>query len=149
MKTQIKSVAVAMIFCGSVLCSLSAQAAEQPAPPDSKRAHDEAQQLVKDRDEARPRAKIAEQKMREAGARPESLGYESAKATRDREASSGSKATAYSRYAKTTKEIEKKIRDEVYRGVQPLLSEDIARFERLQAEVDLARLMGRLPAQEQ
>ena len=46
------------------------------------------------------------------------------------------------------KQIEKKIKDEVDRGVQPLIAADIARFERLQAEVDLARLAGRLPAQE-
>jgi hypothetical protein len=148
MKVRIATVALATVFCGSLLCVPSIRAAEQPVPSDSKRAHDEAQQLVKDRDAARVKAKAAEQKMRDAGQRVESLGFVSAKATRDRQAASGSKATAFDRYAKATREMEKKIQDEVSRGVQPLLCEDIARFERLQGEVELARLLGRLPAEE-
>jgi hypothetical protein len=66
---------------------------------------------------------------------------------RDQQAASGSKAEAYDRYAKTARQIEKRIRDEVERGVLPPLAADIGRFERLQAEVDLARIAGRLPAE--
>ena len=61
----------------------------------------------------------------------------------------GAKGQALDRYAKTAKRIEKKIQDEVYRDVQPPLAGDIAHFERLQAEVDLARYSGRLPAKEE
>ena len=144
MKMQIGVVTLAAILC----CGVHMQAADAPARSAAQVAHDEAQELLKERDAARPKAKAAEQKLREAGARPESLGFENAKALRDKQAASGAKATAYDRYAKTAKQIEKKIKDEVERGVQPVIATDIARFERLQAEVDLARLAGRLPAQE-
>jgi len=143
MKKHIGAVTLAAILC----CNIQLQAADEPARSATQVARDEAQRLLKERDEARPKAKAAEQKLREAGVQPESLGFENAKALRDKQAAAGAKATAYDRYAKTAKQIEKKIKDEVDRGVRPLLATDIARFERLQAEVDLARIAGRLPAQ--
>ena len=145
MKKQIGVFAVAAILC----CGNRMHAADEPARSPAQVAHDESQQLLKERNEARPKAKAAEQKLREGGGvQPESLGFESAKALRDKQAASGARATAYDRYAKTAKQIEKKIKDEVERGVLPVIAADIARFERLQAEVDLARIAGRLPAQE-
>lgn len=94
-------------------------------------------------------AKAAEKKLREAGLEPESLGFEAARALRDRHGLAGSQLAAYDRYVKTANELEKKIQDEVQRGVRPVICQDIARFERLQAKVDLARISGRLPAQEE
>jgi hypothetical protein len=148
MKGQLKAAALIVLLSGGGLCSPTVRAADQPAPNAAQRAHEEAQELVKERDEARVKARIAEQKMREAGLRPESLGYESARAARNQTAAAGSKLAAYERYARTTKEMEKRIKDEVYRGVRGVSCQDIARFERLQAEVDLARVAGRLPAEE-
>src|SRR5688572_28250218 len=139
MKKQIGVFAVGAALC----CGINMQAADAPARSAAQVAHDDARQLLKERDEARPKAKAAEQKLREAGVQPESLGFESARALRDKQAAAGAKATAYDRYVKTAKQIEKKIKDEVDRGVRPLLATDIARFERLQAEVDLARIAGR------
>jgi len=86
--------------------------------------------------------------MRNNGLNPASLGFESARALRDRQALSGSKLAAYDRYLKTAKKLEKSIRDEVFRGVKAEPCQDIARFECLQAEVDLARVEGRLPEAE-
>jgi len=143
MKTQIGAVTLAVALC----CGIQVQAAEQSASA-AQHARDEAQPLLKDRDEARAKAKAAEQKLRDNGLSPASLGFESARATRDQQAASGSKLAAYDRYAKTAKQLEKKIQDEVYRGVRGVGCEDIARFERLQAEIDLARITGRLPAAE-
>jgi len=134
----------------AALCGVAPiQAADAPARSAAQIAHDEAQQLLKERNEARPKAEAATKKLRDAGVRPESLGFESAKALRDQQAAAGAKGQALDRYAKTAKRIEKKIQDEVYRGVQPPLAGDIAHFERLQAEVDLARYSGRLPAKEE
>lgn len=143
MQKHIGVVTLAAILCGGI----QMQAAE-PARSTSELAHAEGQQLLKDRNEAIPKAQAAKQKLREAGGSPESLGFESAKALRDKQAASGAKATAYDRYAKTAKKIERRIKEAVERGEQPVFATDIARFERLQAEVDLARLAGRLPAQE-
>ena len=149
MKAHMKPLTLAIALCCAVLCSAPATAVDQPAPSEAQRAHDEAQQLLKDRDEARPKAKAAEQKLREGGLSADSLGFENARAIRDQQSASGSKATAYDRYAKTAKRLEKKIQDEVERGVRPIVCLDIARYERLQAEVDLARIAGRLPAREE
>jgi hypothetical protein len=148
MKAQLKAAALIMLLCSGVFWPPTARAAEQPGPSTAQRAREEAQQLLKERDEAQVKAKIAEQKMRDAGLRPESLGYESARATRNQSAAAGSKLAAYDRYARTTKEMEKRIKDEVFRGTRGVSCQDIARFESLQAEVDLARVAGRLPAEE-
>src|SRR5258705_3169815 len=95
-----------LLTLGAALCGAAQiQAADEPARSPAQVAHDEAQQLLKDRDEARPKAQAAEQKLREAGVRPESLGFESAKALRERQAGSGAKLAAYDRYAKTAKQI--------------------------------------------
>jgi len=146
MKKQIGAVTLAAIFCWGIRMQA---AVVEPAPSDSKIAREEAQQLLKDRNEARPKAEAAEQKLRDSGRRPEALGFEKAKALRDEQAAAGGKATAYARYARTAKEMETQIKRQVDVGQQPFIAADIARFERLQAEVDLARIMGRLPAQEE
>jgi len=146
MKTQIRKMTVAAILCGTL--GMHAAVVE-PTQPDSKITREEAQQLLKDRNEARPKAEAAEQKLRDSGRRPEALGFEKAKALRDEQATAGDKATAYARYARTAKEMETQIKRQVEVGQEPVIAADIARFERLQAEVDLARLMGRLPAQEE
>lgn len=146
MKKQIGLLTLVVALCGVV----PLQAADVPAVSEAKINRDQAQQLLKERDEARPKAEAAEKKMRDAGAGPrvDALGFASAKSLRDQQAASESKARAYDRYARTAKQIEKRIQDEVYRGLQPPLAADIARFERLQAEVDLARIAGLLPAEE-
>lgn len=149
MKVRIKPPALAVALCLALASLTHATAAVQSAPSPSRQAYLEAQQLLKERNEAKPIAKAAETKLREAGLDPGSLGFGSARAIRDRQAESGSRLAAYAGYVKTTKELEKKIRNEVTRGVQPVISQDIARFERLQAEVDLARIAGRLPAREE
>ena len=146
MKILIRKMTLAAMLCGA----LGLQAAVvEPARSDSKTAPEEAQQLLKERNDARPKAEAAEQKLRDSGRRPAALGFEKAKALRDEQAAAGDKATAYASYAKTAKEMETQIKRQVDLGQQPLIAADIARFERLQAEVDLARLMGRLPAQEE
>jgi len=149
MKKQVKALALMIVVGGCLACPLPAQSAEQSGLDSGKRAREESLQLLKDRDEARPKAKVAEQKMLDAGARPESLGFESARTARDKQAASGAKGAAYERYVKTAKQLEKKIKDEVERGVKAVVCLDIARFECLQAEVDLARIAGRLPAAEE
>ena len=145
MKKQIGLLTVVATLCGVV----QLHAADVPAVSDAKVNRDQAQQLLKERNEARPKAEAATKKLRDAGIRPESLGFEAAKTLRDQQAAAGSKGQALDGYVKTTKQMEKKIQDEVYRGVKPPLAEDIAHFERLQAEVDLARYSGRLPAKEE
>jgi hypothetical protein len=137
---------LAAMLCGSL--GMHAAVVE-PNQSNSKIAREEAQQLLKDRNDARPKAEAAEQNLRNEGRRPEALGFEKAKALRDEQAATGDKATAYARYAKTAKEMETQIKRQVEVGLEPIIAADIARFERLQAEVDLARLMGRLPAQEE
>jgi hypothetical protein len=146
MKKQIGVVTLTALLC----CGIQTQAADESTPSAAQVARDKAQQLLKERDEARTKAQAAEKKMREAGAaaRVESLGFASAKRLRDQEAASGTKATAYVRYAKAARQIEERIKDEIDRGLQPPIVADISRFERLQAEVDLARIEGRLPAKE-
>ena len=144
MKTQIGVVTLAVVLC----CGRQVQAAEQSAPSVGQRARDEVQQLLKDRDEIRPKAKDAAQRLQDNGLSPASLGFERARATRDQEAASGSKLAAYERYLKTANKLERKIRDEVGRGVRGVGCDDIARFERLQAEIDLTRIRGLLPADE-
>ncbi len=103
MKAHMKPLTLAIALCCGVLCSPPATAAEQPAPSAAQRAHDEAQQLLKDRDEARPKAKAAEQKLREGGPSPASLGFESARALRDKQVTSGASMVAYDRYAKAAR----------------------------------------------
>jgi hypothetical protein len=148
MKAQMKSATIAMaLYCG-LLCPALTQAAEQSAPSAAQRAHNDAQRLLREWDAARPKAQAAERLMRESGLNPASLGFDSARELRDRQALSGSKLEAYDRYFKTAKKLEKSIREEVYIGTKAVLCQDIARFERLQAEVDLARIEGRLPAAE-
>jgi hypothetical protein len=145
MKKQIGLIALVAALCGAT----QIQAADEPKRSPAQIARDEAQQLLKDRNEARPKAEAAVKKLREAGVRTELLGFDSAKALRDEQVKSGEKGQALDRYAKAAKQIEKKIQDEIDRGVRPPLAADIARFERLQAEVDLARHTGRLPAKEE
>ena len=109
---------------------------------------DEAARLLSERDEASVKAEAAVKKMWEAGkgGREDALGF--ARKLRDEQAASGSKLEAYKRYAATAREIEEKTQKEVEVGARSPLEADIAHFERLQAEVDLARITGRLPAQE-
>jgi hypothetical protein len=144
MKTQIWRITLAALLCGTLVTH-----AAVVEPTDSKIAREEAQQLLKNRNDARPKAEAAEQKLRDAGRHPDTLGFEKAKALRDEQAAAGDKATAYARYARTAQEMETQINQQVAVGRQPVLAGDIARFERLQAEVELARLLGRLPAQEE
>ncbi len=143
MKNQIGLIALvaALSWCGCKPATKSAGTDAQADP---------AQHLLKQRDEARPKAEAAEKRMREAGAgaQVEALGFASAKSLRDQQAASGSKAEAYERYANTAKQIEQKIQVDVQLGAQSQSAADIARFERLQAEVDLARITGQLPAEE-
>lgn len=146
MKTQIWSVMLAAVLCGAL--GMDAAVVE-PTQSNPKIAREEAQQLLQDRNEARSKAEVAEAKLRESGRRPEALGFEKAKTLRDEQAAAGDKAAAYTRYARTAREMETQIRHQVEVGQQPVLAGDIARFERLQAEVELARLIGRLPAQEE
>jgi hypothetical protein len=146
MKTQIRRITLAAMLCGTLG---TYAAVVEPPQSDAKIAREEAQQLLKERNEARPKAEAAAAKLRDAGRRPEALGFEKAKTLRDEQAAAGNKATAYARYAQTTKEMEARIKRQVVLGQQPIIAEDIARFERLQAEVELARLLGRLPAQEE
>src|SRR5678809_1103695 len=89
-----------IVMCVSVLWPCALRAADQSLTSSAKLARDDAQQLLRDRDEARPKAKAAELKMRDAGLRPESLGFETAREARNQEAASGSKLAAYDRYAK-------------------------------------------------
>jgi hypothetical protein len=134
----------------ATLCSIAlSQAADESTRSTAQAARAEAQQLLKDRDTAGAKVTAAEQILRAAGIAPESLGFATAKTERDQRAAAGSKATAYDRYAKTAKQIEKRIQEEISRGERHAAAADIARFERLQAEVDLARIAGRLPAQEE
>jgi len=123
----------------------SRQAVETNSP-----AVDEAQQLLKARDEARVKAIAMEARIRETGTRFDSLGFDGARSARDRELATArsfvEKLAAYDRYAEAAKRMERKIRDEVERGVRPVGVEEIARFERLQAEFELAEVRGRLPA---
>src|SRR5262245_46046366 len=67
MKTQTALVTSAIVLSCGLLWLPPMKAAEQPASSAAQRAHDEAQQLLRDRDEARPKAKAAEKKLREAG----------------------------------------------------------------------------------
>ncbi len=145
MKKQIGAVTLAAILC----CGIQMQGADVSAPS-ATQVRDEAQQLLKERDEARLKADAAVEQLRRAGRvrSAEELGFAGAKRVRDQEARSGSKTEAYERYAKTAKQLEKKTQKEVMVGTKPVLMNDIARFERLQAEVDLARITGRLPAVE-
>ena len=109
---------------------------------------DEAARLLRERDEASVKAEAAVKKMWEVGkgGREDALGF--ARKLRDEQAVSGSKLEAYKRYAATAREIEEKIQKEVEVGARSPSEADIAHFERLQAEVDLARITGRLPAEE-
>lgn len=141
MKTHLWIMTLVAILCGG-----SGMWAADVEPPraDSKCGREEAQQLLKDWNDARPKAEAAAQKIRDAGRRPEALGLEKAKVLRDEQA-----VIAYDRYAKTAKEVETFINRQIGVGQQPPIMADIARFERLQAEVDLARIKGWLPAQEE
>ena len=145
MNTQLKLLTFTIVLSAGVLCSPPVQAADETAPSAAQRAHDEAQQLLKARDDARVKAKAAEKKLREAGVHIDSLGFDSARAARDQQASTGSKLAAYARYAKTAKRLERKAQTEVEQGKRAMAFSEIARFERLQAEVELAQVEGRLP----
>jgi hypothetical protein len=143
MNIQIRRITLAAMVC---ICSaLFAQVADpEPDRSDSKMTREKAQQLLKDLNDARPKAEAAEQQSRNAGVRPPTeSGFAKAKALRDEQA-----VTAYERYIKTTREMEIQIKEQAQAGRQPFAAKDIARFERLQAEVDLARIQGWLPAQE-
>ena len=102
MKSQIRILTLIALVCGA----FGMQAADfEPARSDSKIAREEAQRLLNERNEARPKAEAAEQKLRDSGRGPEALGFDKAKALRDAQAVAGDTATAYDRYAKTAKEI--------------------------------------------
>jgi len=119
------------------------------ADPDSIRtkptAAEQAQQLLKDLDEAQPKAKRAEKIMRDSGWDPATLGFREARVTRDKEAASGSKSAAYNRYAKKARQLERQAQSDAEAGRIGTPCLDIARLERFQAEVDLARVTGLLP----
>ena len=51
MNTQLKVLTLTMVLSAGVLCSPPVQAADEAAPSAAQRAHDEAQQLLKARDE--------------------------------------------------------------------------------------------------
>ena len=57
MRTKIGTVVIAVVLCYGI----QVQAADEPARSPEQRARDEAQQLLKDRDEAQPKARAAEQ----------------------------------------------------------------------------------------
>jgi RNA polymerase sigma factor (sigma-70 family) len=118
------------------LAALPVQAADE---------FDEIQQLLKARDDAKVKAKAIEKRMREAGVQIDSMGFDSARVTRDQQASAGSKLAAYDLYAKTAKRLERKVQTEEELGKRMIGFSEIARFERLQAEVELAQVEGRLP----
>lgn len=153
MSTRIKVLATAMFVSGGVLCSSPAQETVAAASSAAQRAHDEAQRLVRARDEARQKATVAEKRLREAGVRLDPLGFETAHAGRDRQIAaanqSGDRLAEYDRYAKAARRLERKIQTEIEAGVRPIDVGDIARFERLQAEVELAQAEGRLPVSNQ
>ena len=114
----------------------------------AQRAAEEAQQLLKARDEARLKAAAAEKRLTESGAPVGSLGFDRARVERDRflaaAKDSREKLAPYYRYANEAKRLERTLEDEVVRGVRPVDVREIARFERLQAEVELAQAQGRL-----
>ena len=149
MSNRIKILMTAMILSSGVLCSLPAQESAGATSSAAQRAHDEAQQLLRARDEARQKARVAQKKLLEAGVRLDPLGFDSARATRDQQVTatnqSGDKLASYDRYAKSAKRLERKIQTEIEAGIRPIEAGDIARFERLQAEVELAQAEGRLP----
>ena len=108
---------------------------------------EEMQTLLKARDDAWAKVEAGENKSQEngKGSRLNTLGFEVARKSRELQAESGSKGEAYKRYVETARAMEEKIQKQVDIGARPPLDADIARFERLQAEVDLARVEGRLP----
>jgi hypothetical protein len=148
MKMQMSQIVpIFVLSCGVLFMPARVVGQTASATPETRRL--EAQQLLKDRDAAKPKAIAAEKKLREAGFKVETLGFVVARANRDREFASNSDVGEYSFYAKAARKLEEEIKDDVERGVKPALSLDIARFERLLAEVDLARMEGRLPAREE
>jgi hypothetical protein len=105
--------------------------------------------LLKARDEARPKAKAAEKRLREGGKPYDFQGFEKARSARDEHLrvakTAKEKLTAYGEYARAAKRLERQIEEEVSKGVHPADFGVIAHFERLQAEVELAQAEGRLP----
>jgi hypothetical protein len=109
--------------------------------------------LIKAWDEARPKAKAAERRLREGGKPYDFQGFEKARAARDHQLrtakSAEGRVAAYAEYVKAAKRLEKHVEEEVNRGAEPIDFLPVARFERLQAEVDLAQVEGRLPSSPQ
>jgi hypothetical protein len=147
MGTRKRVFATALILSGAMFCSSAA--AQQSNPPVAQPRIDEAQLLLKARDEARPKAKAAQKRLREGGKPFDFLGFDNARSGRDQHLriakSAREKLAAYGEYAKVARRLERQIQDEVSQGLHPIDFSVIARFERLQAEVELAQAEGRLP----
>jgi hypothetical protein len=149
-----KSVIIIVLIFGVVFLpmgrtqSVNHDTENHTKPHAAQHSLDEIQQLLKERDEAAVKAKTAENLTGEAGVGSISLGFESARIVGEQEAASGSKVTAYDRYVETAKQIEHEIQEEVKQGRRAVVFKDIALYERLQAEVDLARVAGKLPDEE-
>jgi hypothetical protein len=122
---------------------------EQATDLARKMAPDDAQQLLKARDEAQLRAKAAEKKLVEAGMPVDSLGFDQARLERARQLAAAKsldeQLAVYARYVTAARELERKVELEVTAGARPIDFREMARFERLQAEVELAQAAGRLP----
>ena len=147
MNNRFNRIAGALMVGGAMMfLATPLRAADNPTSSTTPPVSAEVKQLLKDRDEAMMKARVAEQKMKEAGVKIDSLGFDTARATRDKQAATpGAKQAAYAQYVKTAKELEKKVQGEVQQGKRAAGFNDIARYERLQAEVDLAEVDGRLP----
>src|SRR6266545_2889642 len=153
MSKQMKALAITMALSSGILYSMPLRGAEIPGPPALHHPEDETQQLLRDRDDAAPKARAAQTKLREAGVLIDSMGFDSARSTRDQKLSAATSAqeklAAYDRYAKIAKRLEGKVQSEVKQGLRGVDFSDIARFERLQAEGELAEAKGRLGAARQ
>jgi hypothetical protein len=147
MSARTKVSATVLIMTGAILCSPAV--AQQSNPPAGQSPTNEAQQLLKARDEARPKAKAAEKRLRAGGKPYDFQGFEKAREARDRQLKTTKnpreKLVVYMEYAKAAKRLERQIHDEVTRGLHPADFSVIAHFERLQADVELAQAEGRLP----
>jgi hypothetical protein len=100
-------------------------------------------------EEERPKAKAAQKRLREGGKPYNFLGFDNARSARDQHLrtanSAREKLAIYEEHVKAAKRLERQIHDEVTGGLHPVEFSVIARFERLQAEVELAQAEGRLP----
>jgi hypothetical protein len=105
-------------------------------------------ELTKARNEARVKAEAVEQRLRKNGASAGQLGFDEARAARDKELAvardASERIAAYERYAEEAERLERQIQKDIEVGKRPVGIGDIAHYERLQAEVELAR--AKVPA---